>query len=552
MLKKINNELISKCKVDDAVYCINEMILDANADTLFEFKRNIYDIRSLYAHQEFCYISNNDYSLKNIAFPIIDKQNIIIDGKGSRLNCIGGILPFYIKNSENITVRDFVIDYERPFFSQGTVMESGDDYVVIDIDKKKYPYDIVNSLVRFLGEEYESYFVHGLLEYDKEERRPIPNSIDNFLKTSMRAEQTSEGYLKLFFDWNLKPTIGNIITIKHERRYYPAIAIDESIDIKLENITIHHAGTMGVVAQFSENIHIDKVDIIPDKDSDRVMSVNADATHFVNCSGTLLIENSRMESMLDDILNVHGNYFKVSHVISPREVIVEIPHFQQVGAFGLKRGAGISICDKDTMLEVGRTTLTDTKKINNRFFNLVFDSPFDFLVDKEYCVDDCESYPNVIFRNNVCGKNRARGILLTGKKPILIENNVIDTEGSAIKINGDMHNWYESTNTTSVIIRGNKISRKNKANWGTAIIDIDPAMKTQVQGEFFHGDMMVEDNEVIIDGTPFFYGYSFGNLTVKNNHFITYDKDINSDETLSIEASNCKSFIVENNTYTTK
>ena len=35
----------------------------------------------------------------------------------------------------------------------------------------------------------------------------------------------------------------------------------------------------------------------------RVISTTADATHFVNCKGDILIENCRFENMLDDGTN---------------------------------------------------------------------------------------------------------------------------------------------------------------------------------------------------------------------------------------------------------
>lgn len=546
---KINKEIIAKGNLNDAVYCINRVVESAEKDTVITFEKDTYDIHSLYATQEFAYITNNDFGVKNLAFPIIGKKNLTIDGNGSRLNGIGGIMPFFIKNSQNITIKNFTIDYARPFFSQGLVIECADNYIVMDIDKTLYPYEIVNGLVHFIGEEYESYFIHGFLEYDKDERRPVANVFDNMPKTSVPAEETEEGYLKMYYKWNFKPTAGNMITIKHERRFYPAIALHCSENIHLENLIIHHAGTMGVVGQFSKDIYIDNMDISPEKSTERLMSINADATHFVNCTGEIVIENSKFESMLDDIINVHGNYFKVSHIIDNKHIIVEIPHFQQVGAYGMKDGAKLQICNTKTMLTAGYTHLVSTKILNNKFYEIELSEAFDFDPDVQYCVDDTDSYPEVIFRNNICGKNRARGLLLTGKKPILIENNIMDAEGTAIKVNGDMENWFESTNTTSIVIRGNKIKRRNKVNWGTALIDIDPVIHTQVEGEYFHGEMIVEDNEITLDGTDLFYGYSFKGLTIRNNIITSVDKPMKSDEEISVKATNCGKVIIEGNIY---
>lgn len=546
----LNKKTIQECEIQDATYAFNQAILNAKDGETINIEKGEYDTSYLFAFQHFCFMSNNDYSLKNMLFPIMNKKNITIDGNGSKLNCIGGILPFYICNSENITIKNFEIDYKRPFFTQGEVIETAKDYCVLKVDKNEFPYMIKCGIVVFNGEGYESDFVHGMLEWNKDERRPVANAVDNSVWTALKGEETKDGNLKIFHEWKLMPTVGNVLTIKHERRYYPAIAIDESDTVNLSNIYIKQAGTMGVVAQFSKDITLNKVDIKTDENSNRVMSADADATHFVNCRGTVTVENSSLYGQLDDIINVHGNYFRLAQVIDNKNVIVEIPHRQQVGVFGIKNGARVSICNKNTMLSLGETQIEKFEEINIRYYKLTFKTEFDFKDDVEYCIDDVDAYPAVIFRNNDCGKNRARGLLLTTSKDILVENNIIDTEGSAIKVNGDMHNWYESTNMTKLTIRGNKIRRRNQKTWGVALIDIDPGMKQEVQGEYFHGDIIIENNEFVLEEAPFFYGYSFNSVEVKNNKFIDTTNTVHGDDSLSMKISNCGKVIVENNEYT--
>lgn len=96
-----------------------------------------------------------------------------------------------------------------------------------------------------------------------------------------------------------------------------------------------------------------------------------------------------------------------------------------------------------------------------------------------------------------------------------MENNEIDSEGSAIKVNSDMKNWFESVAISKLIIRKNKLTRKNHVNWGTALIDIDPGMLEQVEGSPFHGTMLIEDNEILLEENPLFYGYSFDTVSIK-------------------------------------
>ena len=52
---------------------------------------------------------------------------------GAKLVFHGRILPFVLKGCRNVTLKNFSIDYERPFFTQGTVTESGDESLTLEI-----------------------------------------------------------------------------------------------------------------------------------------------------------------------------------------------------------------------------------------------------------------------------------------------------------------------------------------------------------------------------------------------------------------------------------
>ncbi len=542
---KITEGYIRSGDTGDFVYEVNKVLLESNENEInIELKH--CKLKTKYAYERFVYMTNNDYGLKNIAFPIIEKKNVVIDGQGARLDCIGRILPFYITDSENVTIKNFVIDYKRPMFSQGEIVAVGSDYFVLDIDKEKYPYIIKNGILVFVGEDYTEEFVHGMLEFEKETKRPVTDASDISVWSSLRAEELQNGQLKILYNFKKRiPKIGNMLSIKHERRYVPAIAVNSSKNITLENITIYHAGTMGVVAQFSENITLKNVQVKLEDGSDRIVSANADATHFVGCKGTLLVEGCRFENQLDDSINVHGNYLRVTKIIDDSHVVVEIPHRQQVGAFGLEIGAELTLHNDKTMLLEGSAKLADYKVINNKYYELYFTQPFDFKDDIDYCIENAQAYPVVIFRNNICGKNRARSILLSGAKDILVEGNIVDSEGACIKISGDMDNWYESGATSNVVIRNNKFSRRNTAAWGKAIFDIDPEMEENEDGRYYHKNILIEDNEITINDLPLFYGQSVEKITVRGNTFVA--DGLKSTADMPIKLAHVGELVFENN-----
>lgn len=546
---EITKSMVENSPLKDFVYLLNQTLSNIEDNTTIILEKGTYDLRRTFSMDRFCYISNNDSGMKNIAFYIEGKKNIVIDGQGSHLNCIGRILPFYINQCENVTVKNFSIDYARAFMSQGEVIATTETSADLRIDTKEFPIRCRQNTFAFLGEDYESDHVHGLLEYYKETKRPIANVFDNSVCGALAGEILEEGLIRIWYNWRQIPQIGNILTIKHEHRLVPAITLDCCKDVVLEYIWIKQAGTMGVVAQLCENVKLNHVDVYSDPSSQRVFSINADATHFVNCCGDVIVENGRFESMLDDVINVHGNYLRIDKVDSDTKVMVCIPHFQQEGFLNFRVADKIGICEQETMMTKGYSSIKAIEKINQRYYYLTLETPFEFDENLTYCIDNVEMYPRVIFRGNDCGRNRARGLILTSTKETIVENNIIDSEGSAIKINSDMKSWYESAAISNVIIRNNKLTRKNHINWGVALIDIDPGMKQQIEGTPFHGNMIIENNEILLEESPLFYGYSFGTVSIKNNKITIKNNVKENDWDYLVQTSNCLSVEIADNEF---
>lgn len=546
---EITKKMIEESTLKDAIYTINEVLENTDDNTYISLETGVYDLTTAFAKKEYCYITCNDASLKSLGFFVKHKKNIVIDGNGSLLNGIGRILPFYLTESENITVKKFEIDYERAFTTQGEILESTPSTVILKIDKEEYPYTIHNGVMEFIGRDFKSNYVHGMLEFYKKEKRPVSNAIDNTVRGALCGKEIDDGIVEIYYNFVKQPEVGNVLTIKHDYRYVPAITINKCDTVLLENIWIKQAGTMGVVAQLSKDITVDHVDTYPDPNSERVFSINADSTHFANCSGTVIVQNGRYESMFDDVINVHGNYMLVKDVIDESHIIVETAHEMQLGFCNLLEGCNILICDRPTMMETGKSAVKSIQAINDKFYKVELEQGFSFEVGKEYCIDNIDAYPNVIFRNNICGKNRARGLILTSTKKMIVENNNMDCEGSVIKVNSDMKSWHESAAIDTLIIRNNKFERKNHNNWGTALIDIDPGMLKQIPGTYYHGKMIVENNEITIGESPLFFGYSFESVKIKcNNIYLTKRLSAEQKENL-IQATNYGNVEFEDNEF---
>jgi hypothetical protein len=123
------------------------------------------------------WISNNDGGMKNIAFPLIGKKNITIDGQGAKLIFHGKILPFVIDQCENITIKNLSVDYAEPAYFAARIIDSGEDFVEMEYDSAMYHCDVQDHALRFYGENWENITDAVLVnEFDGAYKGPVPKT----------------------------------------------------------------------------------------------------------------------------------------------------------------------------------------------------------------------------------------------------------------------------------------------------------------------------------------------------------------------------------------
>ena len=91
-----------------------------------------------------------------------------------------------------------------------------------------------------------------------------------------------------------------------------------------------------------------------------------------------------------------------------------------------------------------------------------------------YVVENITFTPEVEVRNCEFREIPTRGVLVTSRKPIVIENNAFCKLSMApIYISCDANNWYESGRVGDVLIRNNKFYNCQ----GDGVIFIDPVIE---------------------------------------------------------------------------
>lgn len=543
-----------KNDISDYTPIVNKILNDTkgNRKTIIIFPKGTYHFYNDMANGKYHAITNHDNGYRFFAFDFRYKKDITIEGNGSEFIFHGKIIPFLIEKANNIHISNINIDWEVPFYLQGNVIERNKNNNETDIIiPNEFQYEFYNNYLFPKGEGWKEWELGENIVFDSRKKAVSYRTDRFYLGDKVYIDQIGNRTFRIKSNFASEPPYkGLIMTFKGSfgsNRHSPAFHIVNSKDVKLYNINIYHAGGMGVIAEKSENIHLDKVNVTIRKGSDRILSTMADATHFSNCRGEVIIENCLFENMLDDATNVHGTYIKVSDIINNRNVVAYINHIQQAGFEFCNKGDSLSVINDSTLLTCGHVTVNKVTYINQKYMRITFNEDISNLIKKGYGLENISWYPNLTFRNNIIRNNRARSILISIPKKVVIENNSFSSMMSAILFEGDMEHWFESGAVNNVIIKNNTFLDGTYGEGNYPTIFINPRIIKSIPQKTYESNIIIENNKFKTFNNSLIRANSVTNLKIINNEFIKSDtyKPWTDDYTFKI--TNSKMITIKNN-----
>ena len=478
---------------EDATPALVSRILKANENPISEikFEKGTYHFYPDKGFEKFCYISNHGDLMINTPFPLFNMNNLVIDGQGSTFIFHGVMIPFLIDDSKNISVKNLSIDWYQSFHSEGLIVANDEANKTFDMQiSNEYPYDIRNGQLFFIKEYYQHTIGQSILfdpkrkaisfdteaytgittksksettfnldtitykyEYDK---RDVDNK-NIGIQNRVTVKEIKPGLLRVFGHTKKMPPVGHILSMKGEQglnRVSPAFSVKNTNGFNALNVTVHHAGGMGIIAENSADIILDNFNVTPSQG--RMVSTTADATHFVGCRGKLELKNCTFENQLDDASNIHGTYQKIVDVLDDYRIGVRMGHHQQK-AFVIGRpndNLGF-VRLSESFFPYKKSTIKNIEYINNRYQIITLNDKLPENLKPGDLVENLDGYPDLLVQNCTIRNNRARGLLISNPVQTVIENNFFSTEMEAILMPVESGHWYESGNAANVVIKGN-------------------------------------------------------------------------------------------------
>lgn len=496
------------------------------------FPKGRYDFYPDSAFTREYYISNHDQdNPKKVCFALENLQNLTIDGGGSEFVFHGRMIPFAVLHSKNITLKNFSLDFELPALRQLNVLE-------INADKKemvaeifpKANHRIANNKLFAVGEGYENPLFVSMPFREDKRLTYIRRDVD--FNPTFIIEILPDTLLITGWEQIQLSSVGERFALRSWHRPTPAIFISECTNTILENVKVHYAEGMGLLAQMSENITLDGFSVCLKSDDDpRYFTTQADATHFSGCKGLIISRNGLYENMADDAINVHGTYLRVTKRVNNNTLQAGYMHPQAWGFKWGNPGDSVQFVESEKMEIVGChvNTISSIKAIDKptefgaKEFEITFTKalPQEISEKGKFGIENLTWTPEVIFSGNTIRNNRARGSLFSTPKRVICENNLFDhTHGTAILLCGDCNGWFETGPCKNIIIRNNKFVNALTANYEftNAIISIYPEIPNlKSQRKFFHSGIVIENNTFDTFDRPLVYAKSTDGLIFRKN-----------------------------------
>ncbi len=470
------------------------------------------------------YISNSTEAdtlskAKNIGFWLEDCKDFTIDGNNTLVVLHGKMVSFAFLNCRNILLKDICFDYERPTMSELTLKSVSDSVVKAEIhpDTK---YLIENGKIILYGEGWKSQSFHTIL-FNPEKDILKYSSFGPFLKS--KAIETSPLHVTFKGDFTKnKYQPGDVLTIRDPYRDNCGGFIHLSKDVRLENVKMHYMHGLGIVSQFSENVSMKKVIVAPREGSERVISSFADCFHFSGCKGLVSLDSCATSGSHDDPINIHGTHLQVVGIEAAKKITVRFMHHQTYGFQAFFAGDSIAFVEPQTLKPLLYARIRAARLVNLRDMELEIEGALPENIKTGLCIENLTWTPEVIIRNSHFERTNTRGLLITTRRKVLIENNTFYHTGMhAILIANDASGWFESGRVMDVTIRNNVFEDcgYNSAP-GNYIIAIAPENHKLVPGYFVHHNIRIENNTFKIYDYPIVSARSVENLIFTGNKIV--------------------------------
>lgn len=488
------------------------------------FESGTYHISAQDCEKHMLYITNtaadSEYSssetphLAAAAFYLSDVKNTVIDGCGSVFIIDGKATNMALEGCEGITLQNLELRHSHPDMHRLTVVKKRPFYVDFEADCDS-TCKVENGRLYFYGSGWRSDASKNALTarwiglvrrgFEQDVRR-----VSHPLFGALRIRQNGERRFRVWYSCTARFKLGDAFFLYDVRRQYAGIFLNRCKDVRLFGVKQRFNYSLALVCQCCRGVELYGCEFAPEQNSPRLLASCADFIQVCMCRGGFKAENCVFCGAGDDCLNVHGIHFKI---IKKRgsTVTVRFMHPQTHGFDPFEPGDEIAFINPRTLLEEGRASLISSRLLNEYELELELDDASQ--ATPGLAAEDVSACPEVRFVGNTLSRIITRGVLVTTRGRVRIENNrFISTSMSAVLLSDDAQSWYESGMCRDVLIKNNIFER-----CGQTPVLIKP--ENSVHAGAVHKNIRIEGNFFPSGRGECVRAKSSGQITLSGNSY---------------------------------
>ena len=314
--------------------------------------------------------SCNKSSDKKVVFPLLNLNNVTLDGGGADFVFHDRLFPCVVQNCRGVTIKNFTMDFSFPRCCIANVGKVNDEGFELVIDRQKYRYSVSKRGNLNIVAGRDSF----QLAKERFSSSPCVEATSMFIAAGQifyeiinppapmlycDAEETENGVF-LRYKGEFRPDYKEntpVFISFDEQRDNDMFFLEKSRDLHFEDIRIYSGAGMGFTGQCCENVTLRRCVIAPRENGPLDYSTTADGILFTNFSGQVEIEDCHIRNSLDDAFSIHGFYTKVERITAPKKAVARLIHRSQGGANVYFPGDRVVISDGETKSEKAVATV---------------------------------------------------------------------------------------------------------------------------------------------------------------------------------------------------
>ena len=432
------------------------LALAAGGAARLHFAPGRYDFYPERAYEELVFAPGHEPGLRRIAFPVLQRQDVVIEGEGASFIFHGRILPFVLRDSARLSLRGFSVDWAKPFYLEAQVLNSPAGSVVLEF------VDSVSrnaALATLPGTSATIPRPWKILQLDARRAEIALGTGEQCLADPALYREACGATALRLSPWPREtvPSEGQKLLIFSSKRELPALFAVGCQDLEIQRLNIHHSEGAGCLMHFCRNIHISSSRVVPTPSGERLLSTLGEAFAVVHCRGRVVLDSCTIENSGSSGAKIYSLGLVVASMGSPMAVEGRFRPQHHHGAHLAASGEKMELRDGESLAPFATGQIISFARLNSEFLRLQTSSalsrsprPGDLITFPDWA-------PQLHIRSCLFRGTASHGLEIHAASEAIVEDCTFHTGGAALSVGSDPLGNGEAGVVEELIFERNRI-----------------------------------------------------------------------------------------------